>query len=713
MAAEPTCSELETRFLALFEQAPLPIDDLLPLIQRATTCFGEEKAGEWTMMLIQELTDAGAFESLYRVLRARASRLSAMLAPEAVGKLFKNVNHYRLVTAFLDAASFGKFPLEESFTRMDTLLSLTPGVQVIDSSWGFGVIVSADAFQQSFTIDFTHKPHHILPFSTATETVRIAPTEHLLSLRHNDPEAINRLITEAPSELVRRALASFGNMTVLQLETLLVREAFIQQTEWKRVWEGARKGLKSDPLVNVPTKRNEPIRLLAQAETYGDDWFDALARNSNPGQVLEQIIELESAGKVAGLDDAARGVLEERLGFAIKAAQGHNPALYARLAVMVSNLSFLTPPADQLRAHLWDQHRFIAAAESLTVKEVAGLATFLLAEGGAVNRRLATLLPQMPFNLLNEVLTLLKEDAAIAERCCGLLSQPKAPATLVSWIFRNRAIITWPIPKLGALLNHAILIVESRLSGEALRMQNHLKKLFGQAKWLDDIFAELDEPERQRFFERVQASAAWDPSTHRALLNRMLKLDPALATRKRSVSQPVDTTRWTSWRSLTERQLLYKRMIEVELPKNSQDIATARSYGDLRENFEYQAAKDYQRQLLQRQAEIQQDLADVKGSSFVDVPFEIVAPGTRITLCYEDGSKQTYTILGEWDRDETLNIISNRTRLAHCLLGKQAGDRVQVPASTGEVSALIEAVLPLDDAIRDWIKSNPDSKPVV
>jgi transcription elongation GreA/GreB family factor len=75
-----------------------------------------------------------------------------------------------------------------------------------------------------------------------------------------------------------------------------------------------------------------------------------------------------------------------------------------------------------------------------------------------------------------------------------------------------------------------------------------------------------------------------------------------------------------------------KKLVEVDLPKNSHDIAVARSYGDLRENFEYQAAKDLQRQLLQRQAEMQIELKTVKGTDFADAPCNKVGSGTTVVL---------------------------------------------------------------------------------
>ena len=709
MEAVPTYPEIETQFIGKLEQRPLPAAELLTLIHTVTVLDTGKKAGEWTALLMQELTEAADFNGLFLVVKDRQPHLSAVLKATGIRDTLKKACKDRLITAFIDTAAFGDVPLEESFRRLDLLLTLAPGTLVIDPAWGFGTVKRLDDFYKRVTIDFTGKPGHTLSFAVACENLTRAPHDHLLTRRHNDPEGIRRLIQENPGELVRLALRSFGAMPVTKLEDVLVKNGFIPAASWKSFWEAARKGLKSDPLVSIPAKRTDPILIRAEAESYGDDWFDAFTACKDPLKILEAVEALEGSGKVAGLEAAQLGVLEDRLAFAVKGAHNTDAALYARLAVAVSRLGFLTPPIEQLRAHLWEQQRFIRAAEALAVRDVAAMTTFLLAEGGSAATRMLDLLAQMPFNLLNEVLSALKELPEAADACRRQLTLSKAPPTLVSWIFRFRKELAWQLPPLIDLLSHAIVIVEAKLSGESLRMQNNLKQLFEQPKWLESVFEELDVPQRQLFFERIQASAAWDPSTHRSLIGRMLKLDPSLVERKKALStQTQAAVRLTSWHSLAERQLQYKKLIEVELPKNSHDIAVARSYGDLRENFEYQAAKDFQRQLLQRQSEMQLELKLVKGTDFAGIPGTKAVPGTTVVLRMADGSSRTYTILGEWDRDEHLNIISNKTRMALCLEGKTAGDTVKIPSATGEEEARIEAVQPLSETILQWIKSTPE-----
>jgi len=704
-----TYAEAEALFLGLIEKRPLQVAALLQLVQAAAVLDNGNRADEWTALLMQELVEAADFNGLFTVLKDRAQPLSATLKLTGFRDILrKAASKDRLTLALIDVAMFGEVPLDESFRRLDLLTALVPGELVIDPNWGLGTVKRLDDFYKRVTIDFTGKPSHMMSFAAACDSLVRAPHDHLLSMHHNDPAGMRAMAKEQPGEIVRRALRSFGNMSVTKLEDLLVKNGLVRADGWKAFWENARKTLKGDPLVSIPSKRTEPIELRKHAEDHGDEWFQRLASTKDPVKILEMVTAVEQAGKLPGLGDIERGILEERLNFAIKGAHNTDAPLYARLAVTVNRLGFLTPPVDQLRAHLWEESRYITAAEALTLRDIQGLVSFMLAEGCAANARLLDALPQMPFALLSEVLAVLKATPEAAAACCALLSQSKAPPTLVNWVFRHEA--PWEgLPVLSDLLGHAISIIETKLSGESLRMQNSLKQLFDQSKWMESIFAALDLPQRQFLFERIQASAAWDAAAHRGLLARMIKLEPSLAERKKTTAQQAQTSvRQTSWRSIAEKQAQYKRLIEVELPKNASDIATARSYGDLSENFEYQAAKDYQRQILQRQSDLQIELRQVKGTDFSTAPYDKAGPGTTVTLRMEDGTARAYTILGEWDRDEALGIISCKTRVAQILDGKRPGDPVALPIPDGEIPATVETVEPLSETIRQWINTPPE-----
>ena len=107
-----------------------------------------------------------------------------------------------------------------------------------------------------------------------------------------------------------------------------------------------------------------------------------------------------------------------------------------------------------------------------------------------------------------------------------------------------------------------------------------------------------------------------------------------------------------------------------------------------------------------RQDEMDRTLKLLKPTDFAGVSCETAEPGTRVTIETAKG-RATYTILGELDRDEQLNIISSRSRLAAALLGHKPGDKVELPAERGTESGTLVAVEPLDDAVKAWLAAIP------
>lgn len=651
-------------------------------------------------------------EDLLATLRTKAPEHAEAFAygahcREAILKICKD----RTLAAFIEGASFGKVSPVESFRRLDLLRNLNPGTFCSDHTWGFGIVRNVDGFYKKVTIDFDQKQGHQMTYAYAAETLAIIDDNHLLARRHTDPDGLEALTRARPDEIVRMALRTFGSMPVAKLEKTLDDTRIVTQANWKSFWEGARKALKNDPLVDIPTKRNEAITILTQAQDYGDSWMAALGRERDIERILALISELET--QAADKIEQAAPVLSNRLAFALKGAYNSDPANYARLAVAVQRLDLDEPAAAPLKAHLWEDNRFMAAAEVLAVREAAELAGYLLQDDPEAQHRIVACLPFLPYTIVGEVLQILYGGPADAEAkalCLTVLQAPDPHPVLLTWAIRNRdAFTNWHLPSAYDLLMKGVSLLDEKRSGEALRMQNTIRLVFENTKSFEAMFAALDALPRQALFERIQASTTWESLPQRLLLNQMIVIDPKLEThRKAAATAPaVQTERKTSWRSLAQRQAAHRHLVEVEIPQNSREIATARSYGDLRENFEYQTAKQQQGLLLLRQAEMNADLRQVKGSDFANAPTDHAGVGTAVTLALPDDVYQTYHILGEWDRDEALDIISYKSKLAQCIAGKKVGDRILIPGETDEIVATIAAVNPLPESVRNWLAEIP------
>src|SRR2546430_8058244 len=134
-----------------------------------------------------------------------------------------------------------------------------------------------------------------------------------------------------------------------------------------------------------------------------------------------------------------------------------------------------------------------------------------------------------------------------------------------------------------------------------------------------------------------------------------------------------------SWSSLEKRKAEYEELVKTKIPENSREIALARSYGDLSENFEFKAAKQMQSVLLRRKAEIEQMLHNARGTSFENPDTSRVSIGTIVTLRNSETDKEeTYTILGAWDGNPDRHIISYQTAIGQALLGCEVGQTVSL-----------------------------------
>ena len=126
------------------------------------------------------------------------------------------------------------------------------------------------------------------------------------------------------------------------------------------------------------------------------------------------------------------------------------------------------------------------------------------------------------------------------------------------------------------------------------------------------------------------------------------------------------------------------RLKSVERPRISAAIAEARSHGDLSENAEYEAARNHQGLMEARIRDIEAKLANAQ---VVD-PKTLHAEGRVVfgaTVDVEDqgGETATWQIVGEDEADIKEGRISVGSPIARALIGKHAGDAVDVQTPGG------------------------------
>lgn len=128
-----------------------------------------------------------------------------------------------------------------------------------------------------------------------------------------------------------------------------------------------------------------------------------------------------------------------------------------------------------------------------------------------------------------------------------------------------------------------------------------------------------------------------------------------------------------------------QRLKTVERPAVIAAIAEARSHGDLSENAEYDAAKERQGFVEGRIAEVESKLsnAQIIDPKSLDADGRVVFAATVELEEIESGKTVIYQIVGDDEADLKLGKISLRSPVARALIGKFAGDVVEVQTPGG------------------------------
>lgn len=136
-----------------------------------------------------------------------------------------------------------------------------------------------------------------------------------------------------------------------------------------------------------------------------------------------------------------------------------------------------------------------------------------------------------------------------------------------------------------------------------------------------------------------------------------------------------------------------QKMRGVDRPAASRAIAEAREKGDLKENAEYDAAKEAQGLLEARIAKLEGDIANARVIELNNIDTSKVSILTKVTLTNLNTKKKvTYHLVSEKEADLKSGKISVTSPIGQGILGKVVGDVAEVKAPVGILKFKIEEI---------------------
>jgi transcription elongation GreA/GreB family factor len=592
----------------------------------------------------------------------------------------------------------------------ERLSQLAPGNFCFHKSFGAGKIVDWDLPGKRVTIDFEKSSGQVMDLNFAFQKTEWMPADDFRSQKIEEIELLRSLSKSDPVELVIHLVQSHGgSMSGEALEKALCGTV-IPEKEFKKWWETAKKAVRESRRATVPQRRNEAISLRATDQTPAVmlvTEFEAARDIKGMIKALEAIAaditafenEHDALNRLLrDIDDAARKAARVQLGQALQLVAARDEVLGSSTKLEIDGaalrLSDLIAKADL--GKLTDETGGLPSARQRAVYEA-----FPVAFGDEWVDKIVHVFDKVSARGVTEIARILADKnqmpalvvhlrSAIARRALG--------ADALIWVCRERQDAASEVfcGDVGAAI---LNLLENDHLSDGPRKTSRLQSLLGDDKsLLNNLVEIMDVNEAKNFSRRMLDCPVFGELEKKSLMARIIRSRPETAELVSGNNDRREEALLVSWESLEKKKAELDEITRVRIPQNTKDISIARSYGDLRENFEYKSAKDLQKYLMHRKSELEREIHRARGTDFKSSDAAKVNIGTIVTLTDSTGAREEMTVLGAWDSIPEKQIVSYLSEVGKALVGRVPGETVEVRDLTTEAlrTLTIESIRPFN-----------------
>ncbi|MFQ5524896.1 MAG: GreA/GreB family elongation factor [Thermoanaerobaculia bacterium] len=547
--------------------------------------------------------------------------------------------------------------------RLRGVLSYDVGAIVRMEGKGVGRVVQVNVELEKLKVDFETHPGLSIGFGAAAKVLEPLDEDHFLRRKVENPGELEKLAESSPSELLRLILMSQPKQTAAQIKASVA--GLIADKAWASWWSRARN---HPQLVSSGKGARQNYSWAETAAAAGEEMRAQFARAE-----LKQQLEI-FLREARRNPESAREVAEILLAEA-EAKKDVHPGDAIRILAALDRSGVSTEaPAFSVDEILRD-----AAEATVVIRSIEDRALRL-----ACLERIPELRddwPRIYANVLNTepdapILGILFErlwdaDRQQAEELVDrILSQPAKRPVAFLWLMQNLEGKPYfgdrnPARALGQLLRAKGLT-------EFSKYRTPLKKILDDGAVTHALILRLEPEHAESVMELFERTALEE-----YLRDRLLT---ALHMRFPDLSTAVSDSLYATVEVIDEKRAELKNLLEIEIPANRRAIEEARELGDLRENFEYKSARSRHEYLSARVGNLERDLARAQPIAFDRIDGSQVRIGATVVLSSADGDGSTreISVLGPWESNPDLGILSYESDAGQNLLGKSSGDQIEL-----------------------------------
>lgn len=588
---------------------------------------------------------------------------------------------------------------------------MQPGNYCFHRSWGFGKIKKYNNENHRLIIKFeTKKNEHAMDPIFCLSKLEILSHENLLVKKKTEPDFVDRLIYDQPTDLIVYMLSNSPNknISVPEIERNLIQ--LIDPLNYKKWWHKTKKLLIRDPRISIPVKKSDSYCLRDKPISLEKELLKEFNIHKNPKKKIllaEKIYKLFSKRSVDGYD--VKGILEV-LSDIVKKTDQLSPSDQLHGIFVRDNLAgLLNEETNELRSFsssffiktTKDLHLIAFRLPNSYLKKLLKL--IMLVFPDEWKTKIINLLCNSDGRLTQECITFLYDNDCknlLKNYLVRWLKEQTIKGPLIFWILKNRhsrkysSILDGLIGPglLGASL-HSIDCIALH-SSRSRRIP--LVDLFTEdTNIIFDMLSMATQETAHALAQNLLNNQGFEQLTKRSILARFIKCFPTVQNLLTvcDSSKSDNNILYVSKNSFEKCKEEYEVLITDKIPTNKLAIIAAREHGDLKENSEYKMAKQDQDTLMARKFQLETDLLKAKITDFKETERGIVGIGSVVKLVeVSTGNVHTYSILGAWDSDPKSNTLSYKTPLGQSLIGKSIGDCILLTIGSKKERWIVEKI---------------------
>jgi len=570
----------------------------------------------------------------------------------------------------------------------ERLSQVAPGCYLLSKSWGAGKVVSWSLRDKKLIVDFAEKSGQEMDLQFVLQKTEPLQADDFRAKKIEQIEELRHLAKSDPVELAAHVLQSHGNSMTLDAFEKELNGPVIRTADFKKWWYAAKKLMAASKRVVVPPRRTDMIVLraggMSPAEALVAD-FEAARDLKVKAKTLEAIaaeihLLADDESTLRRLYDDIEA--EVKRGTRLHLGNVFELLLIRDQMVAASKIPLVedaTRLSEVIRAEYSRVSEAISSMSAIRQREVYD--AFPSAFGGQWVEKLMGVVEKAGARGLGEIAKIFEargELAALEDYLRRAITRRSLGHEALIWVCREREASGARV--FNADVGAAILNqLESDFIADGPRKSQRLQSLLGEDKeLLSDLVSMMDVNEARNFGRRLMECPVFNELDKKSLMARVIKARPETETLVSGEDKNKEEELLVSWSSLEARRAELQELVSVRIPQNREDVKIARSYGDLRENFEYKSAKDMEKYLNSRRRDLERDVARARGTDFKGVDCSLVNIGTVVTLSNDKGESYQLSVLGAWDSDPEKRWVSYLSEAGAALLHAKMGDEVQL-----------------------------------